>query len=138
MIRDIALIHLNPDSRSLDQKQLVMATKTEIGKQLVEIRKKLSVFGSKEASFINVELLFYESLTLARNNSDDPLAAELLSDLKYLETTLYKNARELYLKTNQKEVAIRRFMVQFKLILANSAKKFLFKTVKSQSHQNMD
>jgi hypothetical protein len=115
-----------------------MATKTEIGKQLIEIRKKLSVFGSKESSFINVELLFYESLTLARTNAEDPLANELLSDLKYLESTLYKNTRELYLKTNQKEVAIRRFMVQFKIILAAAAKKFLSKAQKTQTHQNID
>src|SRR5687767_14801897 len=119
------------------QKQSEMTNKIEIGKQLLEIRKKLSVFGSKESSFINVELLFYESLTLARNNSDDPLSNELLSELKHLESTLYKNTRELYLKTNQKEVAIRKFMVQFKIILATSAKKFLSKTEKSQTH-NMD
>ena len=120
------------------QKQSEMTNKIEIGKQLLEIRKKLSVFGSKESSFINVELLFYESLTLARTNADDPLSNELLAELKHLESTLYKNTRELYLKTNQKEVAIRRFMVQFKIILAASAKKFLSKQEKSQAPQNME
>lgn len=113
-----------------------MTSKNEIGKQLLEIRKKLSVYGSKESSFINVELLFYESLTLARTNADDPLSGELLTELKQLESTLYKNTRELYLKTNQKEVAIRRFMVQFKIILAVYGKKFLSKVEKSQTHQN--
>jgi hypothetical protein len=111
-----------------------MTSNIEIGKQLLEIRKKLSVFGSKESTFINVELLFYESLTIARLNADDPLSNELLGELKILESTLYKNTRELYLKTNQKEVAIRRFMVQFKLILATSAKRFLSKAEKSQAH----
>ncbi|MGZ5189436.1 MAG: hypothetical protein ACXWCZ_00370 [Flavisolibacter sp.] len=125
-------------NKATGKKQAVMTTKIEIGKQLLEIRKKLSVFGSKESSFINVELLFYESLTLARTHADDPLSNELLSDLKHLESTLYKNTRELYLKTNQKEVAIRRFMVQFKIILATAAKKFLSKVEKSQTHQNMD
>ena len=133
MIRDIVPIHSNHESWNIGQNQESMTSKIETGKQLLEIRKKLSVYGSKESSFINVELLFYESLTLARTNAD-PLSNELLAELKTLESTLYKNTRELYLKTNQKEVAIRKFMVQFKIILAAAAKKFLSKVEKSQAH----
>ncbi len=110
-----------------------MTTRPELGRQLLEIRKKLSILGCKESSFINVELLFYESLSIARTYDKDPASNELLTALKHLESTLYKNTRELFYKTNQKEIAIRRFMVQLKIVLAVAAKRFLAKMEKSQT-----
>jgi hypothetical protein len=101
-----------------------MTTKTDPAKQLNDIRKKLSLLGCKESSFITVELLFYESLTISRVYGDDPSGNELLAALKNLERNQYKDAKELFRKSTQKELAIRRFMVQLKIVLAWGSKKF--------------
>jgi len=91
-------------------------------RELEEIRKKLSAIGWKESSFISVELLFYEALTIARNFGNDPSTNELLASLKKLEANEYKLTKEFFRRSTQKEQAIRRFLMQLKNILAVAIK----------------
>ena len=92
-----------------------------------EIKKKLSLLGCKESSFISIELLFYEAINISRTYSDDPTENKLLSALKQLQADQYHSAKELFRKSSQKEQAIRRFNVQFKNVLSLGIKDFYSK-----------
>jgi hypothetical protein len=92
-------------------------------KELEDIRKKLSETGWKESHFVSVELLFYESITIARSFGNDPSTNEFLAALKQLEANEYKSAKEFYRRSSQKEQAIRRFVMHLKTILAVAIKK---------------
>jgi hypothetical protein len=91
-------------------------------KELEEIRKKLSETGWKESHFVSVELLFYESITIARSIGNDPSANEFLASLKQLEANEYKATKEFFRRSTQKEQAIRRFVVHLKNILSIAIK----------------
>ena len=108
-----------------------MTTKTPSVQQLDDIRKQLALIGCKESSFITVELLFYDALTISRTSGDDPSSNQLLSDLKQLEGKQYKDTKELFRKSTQKEHAIKRFIVQFKLILTQAIKNLSVRTGKT-------
>lgn len=86
------------------------------------IRKKLVSLGSKESSFIFVELLFYEAITIARNYGNDYNDNHLLAALKNIEATYYKSTKNLFRKANQREVVIKHFLTQFKNVLNNEIK----------------
>jgi hypothetical protein len=93
-------------------------------KELEEIRRKLSEIGWKESHFISVELLFYQSITIARNIGSDPSTNELLAALKQLEANEYKTTKEFYRRSTQKEQAIRRFVMDLKTIFAAAIKNY--------------
>jgi len=92
-------------------------------KRLEEIRKEVSLLGSKESAFLKVELLFYEALAIAREYGNDARENPLLEDLKKVQESVYEKTNELYKKSSQREISIRRFIVQFKKVL--SPKKLL-------------
>lgn len=92
-------------------------------KRLEEIRKEVSILGSKESAFLKVELLFYEALAIAREYGNDARENPLLEDLKKVQESVYEKTNELYKKSSQREISIRRFIVQFKKVL--STKKLL-------------
>ncbi|HJW17852.1 MAG TPA: hypothetical protein VJ499_12060 [Flavisolibacter sp.] len=87
-------------------------------KRLEEIRKEVTLLGSKESSFLKVELLFYEALSIAREYGNDARENPLLEDLKKVQESAYEKTNELYKKSSQREVSIRRFIVRFKKVLA--------------------
>jgi hypothetical protein len=87
-------------------------------KRLEEIRKEVSLIGSKESSFLKVELLFYEALSIAREYGSDARENPLLEDLKRVQESVYEKTNELYKKSSQRELSIRRFIVQFKKVLS--------------------
>ena len=82
-----------------------------------EIRKRLTVLGSKESSFLAVELLFYEALTIARTYGNDISENSLLANLKELESEEYKNTKAFFKKNTQREQVIRKFIYRLKEIL---------------------
>jgi hypothetical protein len=85
-----------------------------------EIHKSLGVIGCREGSFVRVELLFYEALTISRTYGNDPNQNSLLAALKKLEAEAYKRANEKFPKSSQRETFIKRFIVQFKNILTSA------------------
>lgn len=88
--------------------------------ELERMKKQLSVLGSREGNFINVEILFYEAITLARTLNDDDQENKLLAALKQIQATEYRSAKELYPRSTMKEKAIRKFMSRFKNALADT------------------
>lgn len=86
-------------------------------KRFEEMRKKLTILGSKESSFTAVELLFYEALTISRTYGNDVSDNTLLADLKQLENEEYKDTKAFFRKNTQREQVIRKFMHRLKEIL---------------------
>ncbi|MBD0332327.1 MAG: hypothetical protein ICV66_06705 [Chitinophagaceae bacterium] len=92
---------------------------TDLHKQrLKEIRNSLNVIGYKEGSFLQVELLFYEALTISRTYGNDPDQNILLAAFKKLQSEQYEKTKELTRKSSQREKRIRGFIFQFKKILS--------------------
>jgi len=87
-----------------------------------EIKKQLVVIGCKEANFIKVELLFYEAMTIAREYGDDIEQNKLLAALKNLQSNQYQNTMERFKKSNQRELVIKRFINQLKIVLTTGMK----------------
>jgi hypothetical protein len=95
-------------------------TTQQFKEKLDEIRKKLVVLGSKESNFMGVEMLFYDAITIARTYGNDSEDNKLLFALKELEAGAYSNTKSFFKKSHQREHVIRRFIVQFKNILASA------------------
>jgi len=83
-----------------------------------EIKKRLSILGNKESSFIQVELLFYEALTISRTYGEDINSNGLLADLRQIQADQYEKTKELTRKSGRRESNIRRFISRFKTALA--------------------
>ena len=90
-----------------------------------EIRKKLGLIGSKESTFITVELLFYEAINISRTYGNDENDNKLLAAFKELEGDQYRHAKEFFRKSSQREYAIRQFIFRFKTVLAMGMKNIL-------------
>jgi hypothetical protein len=89
-------------------------------KRLGEIRKKLGLIGCREGSFLKIELLFYEALTISRIYGNDPNQNSFLAALKKVEADAYEKANGKFRKKSQRETFIRRFIVQLKNVLASA------------------
>ena len=83
-----------------------------------EIRKSISEIGPKESSFIRVEQLFYEAINISRNYGNDVSSNKLLALFKALEADHYQNTKAHFRKSSQREQVIKRFINQFKIVLA--------------------
>ncbi len=90
--------------------------------RLTAIYKKIALTRSDEASFVNLENLFYEVLFIARENNEDAENA-FLSDLKHLEANEYKLTQDKYIKSKQRERVIKQFKNTFKAKLHGWLKK---------------
>jgi hypothetical protein len=81
--------------------------------RLTTIYKKISLTPSDEASFVNLENLFYEVLFIARENKDDEENG-FLNDFKKIEANEYKLTQDKYIKSKQRERVIKQFKNCFK------------------------
>ena len=90
--------------------------------QFEEIKKRLTIIGSKEANFLKIELLFYEAITIARTYGDDVQENKLLEALKKLKVNQFQDTKAFFKKSTQREQVIRRFISQLKLILSAANK----------------
>lgn len=102
------------------------AISTEHKKAFEEMKKQLTLIGSREANYIKVELLFYEAMTLSRAYGESIEENNLLAALKQLQAAQYQTTKELFKKSSQREHAIKRFMNQFKIILSLAIKNAYF------------
>jgi hypothetical protein len=78
-----------------------------------EIRQKLTSLGSRESVFVTIELLFYEALAIARTYGEDP-GNNLLADLNQVYAEEYQATKEVFRKSRQRELVIRKFVVRLK------------------------
>ncbi len=82
--------------------------------KLGEIYKRLNSLGSKESAFSSVESLFYEAINISRQYGNDVSENSFLAGLKEVENTEYKLTQAHYKKSNQREIAIKKFMTRFR------------------------
>ena len=83
-----------------------------------EIRKVLGLIGNKESSFLKVELLFYEAIAISRTYGNDPGQNSLLAAFKKVEAESYVKAQQKFRNSSQREIFIKKFLVQFKNVLS--------------------
>jgi hypothetical protein len=87
-------------------------------KRFEEIKKAVSLIGSKESSFLKIELLFYEALAISRGYGNDPEGNTFLAKLKEIQANEYEKTKECTRKSTQRELHIRRFITQFRKALS--------------------
>jgi hypothetical protein len=87
-------------------------------KRFEAIKKELSLLGSTESNFLQVELLFFEALSISREYGDDPQANPLLAALRQLQETAYEKTKLPTHKRSQRESLIRRFVLGLKKVLS--------------------
>lgn len=100
------------------QKKHMTAITTTDKKRFEAIRKDLSLLGCRESSFLKVELLFFEALSISRHYGEDPGQNPLLAQLKQLQGDAYEKTRAVTAKSRQREQHIRKFIVQLKKALS--------------------
>ncbi|RYZ62150.1 MAG: hypothetical protein EOO14_03110 [Chitinophagaceae bacterium] len=88
-----------------------------------ETKKQLALFGSKECNFLKVELLFYDTLQVARHYGDDPADNSLLAALKQLQLVGFAEAKTRCNKVTTQERLIKRFNGQFRAVLGSALRK---------------
>ncbi|HVG16971.1 MAG TPA: hypothetical protein VM935_18510 [Chitinophagaceae bacterium] len=91
--------------------------------RLTEIYKKISLIPGNEASFVNLENLFYEVLFIAREHNEEIEENDFLSDFKQIEANEYKLTQDKYHKSKQRERFIKQFKNSFKAKLHSWLKK---------------
>jgi hypothetical protein len=89
-------------------------------KRIEEIRKKLNDIGCRESAFTSIELLFYEALSISRTYGNDTSNNTFLSALQQVEQEQYRETRNHYPKSKQREQAIRRFIIRLRSSLVVS------------------
>lgn len=85
-----------------------------------EIKKRLSELGNTENNFVQVELLFFEAITISKEYGDDVHTNPLLAALKQLQHGEYEKTQMPTQKINQRQAFIRYFIVAFKKVLSVS------------------
>jgi hypothetical protein len=86
--------------------------------QFEQLKKNLSSMGSKESGFTQVELLFFDALELSKNYGIESGDSSLYNALKNLQQEQYAKANALTRKPAQRELQIKKFIIQFKRILS--------------------
>ena len=85
-----------------------------------EIRKSLQVLGHKESEFVKIELLFFEVLSISKTYGEDPGQNSFLAELRKLQHDQYEKTKNATMKANERESAIRRFIVALRKILSDA------------------
>lgn len=85
-----------------------------------EIRKNLQELGHKEGVFVKIELLFFEVLSIAKTYGEDPEQNSLLAELRDLQHDQYEKTKIATRKANERENAIRRFVVGLRKVLSET------------------
>lgn len=90
-------------------------------KRFDAIRKRLAMLGKQERTFLQVELLFYEALNMAKTYGEDVQLNTLLAALRNVQTGAYEKTKEVCRTSTKKEQLIQQFVVQFKKAIASKS-----------------
>lgn len=88
-----------------------------------EAKKRLGTLGSKECNFLQVELLFYEAMQVARHYGNNLQENHLLAAFKQLQSAGFAEAKVKCSKVSTQERVIKRFVAQFRAVLGTAIKK---------------
>lgn len=101
---------------------MTTAISPEHKRRFTEIKSGLAQLGCRESAFVQIELLFYEALTISRSYGNDTQQNGLLAALKQLQSDEYAATAERFAKAAQREKAIRRFVNEFKIVLTKAGR----------------
>lgn len=87
-------------------------------KRFDEIKRRLSALGNGENNFVQVELLFYEAIDIAKEYGEDVQTNPLLAALRQLQQDAYEKTKAPTHKVNQRVILIRRFVMGLKKALS--------------------
>ena len=90
--------------------------------QLEDLKRRLTSISAKESNFLKVELIFYETIEVARHYGDDPKENGLLDALKQLQSHQYQDTKAYFKKSSQREQVIRQFISKLKTVLSAGIK----------------
>lgn len=93
---------------------------------LDSIKRALTDIGPKEANFLRVELLFFQTMAVARHYGDSPDENRFLAALKQLQLNEYQATKIHFKKSSQQEQVIKKFISVLKRLLAEVLKKVPF------------
>lgn len=88
-----------------------------------DAKKQLTQFGSKECNFLKVEMLFYDTMKVARQYGDDLAENSLLAALKKLQLVGFAEAKTRCSRVTTQERLIKRFNGQFRAVLGSALRK---------------
>lgn len=97
---------------------MTLAISIDHKKRFEEIKKRLSVLGSTENNFVQVELLFFEAIAISKEYGEDIQTNSLLAELRRLQQSDYEKTKMPTQKINQRVTVIRRFISGFKRALS--------------------
>jgi predicted DNA-binding ribbon-helix-helix protein len=83
-------------------------------KRLKDVLGSIRITPCDESSFLRLELLFYDVLSIARAYGDEWEANNMLAALKHIQAREYKHANEKFPKSRQRMVAIKKFRTALK------------------------
>lgn len=82
-------------------------------RQLSEIYKKALLIPCDERSFIKLESIFFDVLSLARVQGGEPDKNQFLYNLKQIQQKEFQLTQAKYSKARQREVVIKKFKAAF-------------------------
>jgi hypothetical protein len=88
------------------------------------IQKKLSTIGCKEKTFIIVEIMFFDAITISREICKGLGKTELFNTLKKIQTVEYQSTKAHFRKSSQREKVIKTFIITFKKALSKAITNF--------------
>ena len=93
---------------------MTLALSLDHKKRFDEIKKRLSALGTGENNFVQVELLFFEAIDIAKEYGEDVQTNPLLAALRQLQQDEHEKTKAPTHKVNQRVVLIRRFVMGLK------------------------
>lgn len=115
------LIHMaNKFASEKDSSTLKLSDQHEL--QLKEANNNLAIIHCSEKTLIQIELLFFDMLTMLRGYKDSPKADFILSELKLIHENEYKLVQNKHLTVKNRVAAIRKFKNSFRQTVRKAIK----------------
>jgi hypothetical protein len=106
--------------------QMIPTTISEAHQRFFEdMKRNLVQLGSKESNFIQVEILFYQAISIAREYGEDPASNKLLAALKALQADQYRETTGFFKKSAQRERKIKHFNSQLRQVITSGIRGLL-------------
>lgn len=107
-------------------RQMNQPVSTEHKNKFAEMKKSLIAIGAKEGNFLQVEILFYDAMSIAREYGNEEAENGLLAAFKELQRGKYQQTKAYFKTSVQRETAIRRFNNSLRGVLTAASKNLYY------------
>ncbi len=105
---------MNNDKFASGEEKVAMKLSEEHEEKMKEANNRLAAIHCSENSLVQIELIFFDMLTLLRGYQDSPKADFILSELKLIHDNEYKLVQNKHLTVKNRVAAIRKFKNSFR------------------------